>query len=229
MKKAEFNPFRGGKILGKKQYLLADIIAHASETLIDLLQGEETDPFILKEQADSTAEGFHGKRAENRSASAQSALTEAELFIGLLHKWRFHRDGFARACRQLNISKRTAENLMALLRFAQINRSAFNHLAKLGRTKLYHIARIPEEDLQQLDADKLGEMSERDLLEYLRKIAPVRKRKRIPGLRRRLLEALEIVENEKLVLGLGRAELDVAVQRTQELFGKLKKLRDKAA
>jgi hypothetical protein len=229
MKRADFNPFRGGKILGKKQYLLADIVAHAGEKLIDLLQGEETDPIILKGQADVTAGEFHTERSKNRAASAKTALEEALLFVALLHKWRFHRDGLTRACRQLDISKRTAENLMALLRFAEINREAFDHLARLGRTKLYHIARIPEADLTRLKVKKLQKMTERELLEYLRKIAPVRQRKRVSGLRRRLVEAVEIAENERLILGYGKLELDRLVKKTQELFAKLKKARDKAA
>lgn len=229
MKRANFNPFRGGKILGKKQYLLADIIAHAAETFIDELLGEETDRIVLKEQADSTAEAFFDKRTENRTASAESAVSEAKTFVVLLHKWRFYKDGFSRACHQVHISKRTAENLMALLRFAEMNPRAFKQLARLGRTKLYHIAHLPEETILQLKLRKLKAMTDRELLEYLRKIAPVRKRKRIPGLRRRLLEALEIVENERLMLGLGRDEVALTMKKTQELFGKLKKVRDKAA
>ena len=229
MKVAENNPFGDGTILGKKQYLLAALVAHAGKWLVNQLKGRETDPIVLKGQADATADNFHEERAKNRSASAQTALHEAEILVVLLHKWRFHKDGFSRACRQLHISKRTAENLMALLLFAEVNPPAFEHLSSLGRTKLYHIARLPQEDLERLNVRKLKKMTESQLLEYLREIAPVRKRKRIPGLRRRLLEALEIVENEKLVLGWGRAELDLLVNKTQELFGKLKKARDKAA
>jgi hypothetical protein len=48
-------------------------------------------------------------------------------------------------------------------------------------------------------------------------------------LRKRLVESVEIVENERLISGYGRPEISFAIQKTQELFRKLKKARDSTA
>ncbi len=229
MKRMKDNPFRDGKILGRRQYLLAGFLARAGEAFFDAVYGEETDPVKLAELDQANGDEFQEVRVKDRTASAESAVEQARLVSLLLCRYEGRKGGLEHVCRLLGISARTAENLVALGRLAAVNPRAFRRLARLGRTKLYHVARLPEEDLERLDVRKLQGMSEREMLAYLREVAPVRHRKRVSGLRRRLIESVEIVENERLMLAYGNAELDVVIEKTQELFGKLKKVRENAA
>ncbi len=229
MKRAKENPLRGGKILGKRQYLLAGLVARAGDAIIDAVHGEETDPARLAEFDRENGDEFQECRIKDRTSSAESAVEQARLVSILLCRHEGRRGGLQHVCKLLGISERTVENLVALGRLAAVNPTAFRRLARLGRTKLYHVARLPEETLQMLDVPKLQRMTEREMLAYLREVAPVRHRKRVSGLRKRLIESVEIVENERLMLAYGKAELDVVIEKTQELFGKLKKVRENAA
>jgi hypothetical protein len=191
--------------------------------------GEETDPVKLAALDQANCDSFQESRIKDRTDSAESAVAQARIVSLLLCRYEGRKGGLQHVCQVLGISERTVENLVAVGRLALVNSAAFRRLARLGRTKLYHVARLPEKTLLRLDVRKLQRMSEREMLAYLREVAPVRHRKRISGLRRRLMESVEIVENERLMLAYGKTELDVVIGKTQELFGKLKKARENAA
>jgi len=229
MKRAKDNPFRDGKILGRRQYLLADLVARAGEAFIDEVCGEETDPVKLRALDQGNCDSFQECRIKDRTDSAECAVEQARVVSLLLCRYEGRKGGRQHVCKLLGISERTVENLVAVGRLAAVNSAAFRRLARLGRTKLYHVARLPEETLLELDVRKLQRMSEREMLAYLREVAPVRHRKRISGLRRRVMESVEIVDNERLMLAYGKAELDLVIGKAQELFAKLKKVRENAA
>jgi hypothetical protein len=239
MKRAKDNPLRGGRIWGKKLGGPHGLLLQVLEWVIDVTTGEETDPRKIERNRESTGTGFHEARRKSRAASAKGAVEEARKLMHHYNNWKGERRGWQRACASVGISVRTGENLVVLLDFWKNHRKLFDHYAPLGRTKIYHLARLPENVLKELSPSRVvtvGErkcrvdkLTDRELIAHLRTVAPVSQRKRRSKLRHHLLKSLEIAGDTRLIGAYSRPQLESAVETTQELFAKLKKAAENAA
>ncbi len=239
MKLAKDNPLRGGRIWGKRPGGPPGLLVEVLEWVIDETTGDETDPRKIEKNRERTKAGFRVARRKSRAASTNGAVEEATTLMRHYRHWRHEKGGWPRACASLGISVRTGENLVALLDFWKKHRRLFQHYAPLGRTKIYHLARLPERALRELKPSrvvtvgdrtcKLSELTDRELLACLRRVAPVKQRKRRSKLRHHLLKSLEIARDNRLIGAYTKPQLESAVETTQELFTKLKKAAENAA
>lgn len=227
------NPFRGGKFLGKRIPLLAGLLCLAFEKLIDYVEPPE-DEGVERGKTARDAMKFRKRRRKSRSASAYEALEEAKRLVKVYRDARYGTDPqkWAEACRECEVSVRTAENLLMLARLWAGWPELFRVFSCLGRTKLYHIARLPAVVLESMRPRmkveveegrtvELREMTDREMLRWLRKVAPVAQRKRVTGLRGMVTRCLEMATKEGTLESMGRVPLRETARKTQELFGVL--------
>jgi hypothetical protein len=116
------------------------------------------------------------------------------------------RPGWELRLRELGLSRRTYDNLKALALLAQVNKPLLARLACLGPTKLYRLARLPKEDLKEIDPNdvveydgrrvRLKDLSDREIEAYLRKRYPPEKRRPKPTPE----AALKLAEGTRTVL-----------------------------
>jgi hypothetical protein len=166
-------------------------------------------------------------RTKDRAASARAAVREAKQLVHLASLTG--KANWEEGCRVAGISRRTADNLLALLVFSERHPKLFKTFACLGRTKLYAIARLPKDLLDTLDPEsevsvgdaelRLKDLSDRELLAFLREVWPVEVRKRMPTpLRKHVLACREILATPSRVSQIGLGELKTVARETQELF-----------
>jgi len=239
MKRVRDNPLRGGRIWGKRLGGPHGLLLQVLGWVIDVTMGEETDPRKIERNRESTGTGFHQARRKSRAASTKGAVEEAKNLVRHYNNWKHERRGWERACASVGISVRTGENLVVLLDFWKNHRKLFDHYAPLGRTKIYHLARLPENVLKEMGPSRvvtvgertcrIDKLTDRELIAHLRTVAPVKQRKRRSQLRHHLVKSLEIVGNARLIGAYSRPQLESAVETTQELFTKLKKAAEKAS
>ncbi len=125
------------------------------------------------------------------------------------------RPGWDQRLKELGLSRRTHDNLRALALFAQVNPALLALLACLGPTKLYRLARLPKEDLKELNPNdrvpydgrkvRLKDLTVREMYDYLRKRYPPEQRSPKPtpeaalrlaeGTRRVLQRAAKLAES----------------------------------
>jgi hypothetical protein len=227
-RKAARNPFRGGRFHGKRLPPVAERLGGTLPLLVD--------PAAVPDEAQLTRDinGFLALRVKDRSKSAFEALEEAKRLVKVFHGVDFGTDPerWVEACRRCRVSVRTAENLLMLARLGVEFPAVFAMFARLGRTKLYHIARLPAETLEGMSPTQavtladgtrrtLRELSEKELLAWLRDVAPVAKRKRISGLRRLVVRCLAIASSGDRLDRMEPTEVKEIARKTQELFGLL--------
>jgi hypothetical protein len=182
----------------------------------------------------------HKMRVEDRTESTYKAVAEAKELVKLaVLQWK---GDWKRACAMSHMSERTAQNLLVLLAFYQKyhdpksnplipdpeDDGLFGVFAKLGRTKLYQIARLPDKKLRELDPEMtvtvgvktvpLKFLSDRELLAYLRTELPVNERKRISGLRQLVTKCVLIVDNPSKISKIGAPDLREVRDQAQEIF-----------
>ncbi len=215
----------GRKLPPRFRFLMSLVKAIAKK-----VQGVINDPERRLAAGHKQARTVRSMRCEDRSASAYAAVKEAEELTTLAcltgtANWE-------EGCRIAGVSTRTASNLMALLVFSRRHPKLFETFACLGRTKLYAIARLPEKYVKfmnpemEVSVDKEGEttvrlcdLSDRELLVFLRKVWPVNERKRTStSLRKHVLAGRAILSSPARAGKIRLQELKAAARETQELF-----------
>jgi hypothetical protein len=202
---------------------------------VDTVRAVIHDPEAREQAAHKQACAVHKTRQKDRTASAYAAVREAKELLKLaVLRWKCD---WKRACTMAHLSERTADNLLVLLAFYQQEKDPntddglFGLFAKLGRTKLYHIARLPRALLKTLTPETpvtvgtktvpLAYLSDRELLAFLRTLAPVPRRKQISGLRKNLAKCLAFVDDDAKMAAITANERALVRAKTQELFRKV--------
>jgi hypothetical protein len=205
-------------------------LASLLKEIVKKVQSVINDPERRAAAGHEQARSVRTMRCEDRSASAYAAVKEAEALTALAcltgtANWE-------EGCRIAGVGTRTADNLMALLLFSWRHPDLFKTFACLGRTKLYAIARLPLELLSSMDPEmavnldkegrttvRLRDLSDREMLAYLREVWPVNRRKRVASsLRKHVLAGRAILSSPARAGKIRLEELKAAARETQELF-----------
>ncbi len=223
----EIELLMNGIVLGRKLPPRARFFMGLVKVIAKKVQSVINDPERRAAACHAQARVVRKKRTKDRSASARAAVREAKELAHLATltgtaNWE-------EGCRIAGVSRRTADNLLALLVFSERHPKLFKLFACLGRTKLYAIARLPKELLDSMspememsagdDVVRLKDLSDREILAYLREVWPVEVRKRTPTpLRKHVLACRQILATPSRASQLGLRELKVVARETQELF-----------
>jgi hypothetical protein len=175
------------------------------------------------------------KRDGDYTRSAQAAVAEAKDLV--FTYITAGKPNWKEACREMEIHERTAQNLLALLALHEQYPAAFKLFAKMGRSKLYMLARLPKEVLERLTLEKdvtignrrvtLADLSARELKWYLKQVCPKGDGKRIPALKQAIDKCAEIADRPVGKLGMERGELKEAADKLEIVLEKVRiKLRE---
>jgi hypothetical protein len=226
----ELADMRAGRLFGKKQPFLAAKMSQLVELAIrktrERLNRAERREDIWR----SHARKVKAKRDAAYTRSAEAAVEEAKDL--LLTYVSAGKPNWPEACRDMEIHQRTAENLLLLLALHEEHPEVFKLFAKLGRSKLYMVARLPKQVLKVLRPDEevyigdrpviLANMSARELKRYLRQFCPKGSGKRASTLKRAIEKCVEIVDRPAKKLHLGRGELTEAREKLEIVLEKLR-------
>jgi hypothetical protein len=219
-----------GRWLGKKVPLfgqaLGKLMAAAIRSLRERLNRAERREDIWREHA----RRVKAKRAADYTASSEAAVGEA---LDLVETYLSAGEpNWPQACREMEIHERTAQNLLALLGLYLEYPEAFRVFGKLGRSKLYLLARMPKEVLKGLSPEQeveigerkvtLADLSAKELKWYLKKVCPKVSGKRVPALKRHIEKCAELVDRPVKKLRMERGELAEAAEKLEIVLEKVR-------
>jgi hypothetical protein len=232
------NFFRNGKVVGLKTRPLGPgaVISKVGEVISDkrnekLDERDRKEAIKRAERVEKATEELRVLRETGQSLVAMQAVKEAEKLHEIAEDTGEHGKEWREACRRAGIHPRTAENLLHLWTFYDEDKRTFEALASLGRTKLYQIARLEKEQrptlrpkmIVEVDGQKkaVEDMTCAELTQHLRVVCPVGKRKRRTGLRKRVMESMDIARDARKMATYSRFELEFVTKKMQILLGKL--------
>jgi hypothetical protein len=219
----ELADLRAGRLFGKEQPFLArksmQFVELAIRKTRDRLNRAERREDIWRDHARKVRR----KREADYSRSAEAAVEEAkELIYTFISAGK---ENWHDACRDMQIHERTAQNLLALFMLHEEFPEIFKLFKKLGRSKLYIVARLPKPVLKLLRPDEevligerqvtLANLSVKELKCHLKKYCARADGKSVPALKRAIEKCAEIAGRPVKKLGMERGELKEAADKLE--------------
>lgn len=228
--KAELKDMELGRLFGRKMPFLPRVmmkfVAMAVRETKERLNRAERREDIWRGHARKVKK----KRDADYTRSAEAAVEEAKELV-----YTYVSAGepnWPEACREMEMHERTAQNMMALLALQTQFPEVFKLFAKLGRSKLYMLARMPEEVLKELKPDQeveigdrtvtLADLSAKELKWYLKQRCPRASGKRVSALKRHIEKCAEIVDRPVKNLRMERGELREAADQLELVLEKVR-------
>jgi hypothetical protein len=219
----ELADWRAGRIFGKKQRFLAAKTMQFIELAIRKTRERLNRAERREDICRSHTRKVKQKRDADYTRSAEAAVDEAkELVLAYISGGE---PNWHDACRDMQIHERTAQNLLALLALHEDHPEVFKLFAKLGRSKLYMLARLPKRVLKVLRPDEevyigehpvtLANMSAKELKWYLKSFCPRGDGKRVPALKAAVEKCADIARRPVAKLGMERGEIKEAADKLE--------------